>query len=110
MHDGYYATLEDVIWHYNGGGTASGTNPFSPEVPDAGVPDGVDLCSPTGRPTGRAVQIKPLGLTDGDVTDLVEFLKTLTSTPIAPSSAFDAGAGPDVSATTVCASDGGGSQ
>jgi len=110
MHDGYYATLEDVIWHYDGGGTASGTNPFSPEVPDAGVPDGVDLCSPTGRPTGRAVQIKPLGLTDGDVTDLVEFLKTLTSTPIAPSSAFDAGAGPDVSATTVCASDGGGSQ
>ena len=28
MHDGYYRTLEDVVWHYNNGGTASGTDDF----------------------------------------------------------------------------------
>ena len=28
MHDGYYRTLEDVVWHYNNGGTASGSDDF----------------------------------------------------------------------------------
>jgi len=43
--------------------------------------------------------------------DLVEFLKTLTSAPIAlPDAGFDAGPSPDVSGAPVCATDGGGSQ
>jgi len=104
MHDGYYKTLEDVIWHYNAGGTASGTNPFPSEIPDAGAMD-IQDCPPTHRPTGRAVQIKQLGLTDGDVADLVEFLKTLTSNSYTPPDAgFDAGAGPDVPGTPQCSS------
>jgi cytochrome c peroxidase len=108
MHDGYYRTLEDVVWHYNNGGTASGTNPYPAadtvvtDLADAGIPP----CAQTGRPTGRAAQIKPLGLTEEEITDLVEFLKTLNSKPYeAPDSApFDAGAAPDVPGPAVCAS------
>jgi cytochrome c peroxidase len=59
MHDGRYATLEDVLWHYNTGGH------------DAG-PDLV------GAP---AAQIKPLMLTDQEMADVVAFLGTLTGAP-----------------------------
>ena len=46
MHDGLYKTLEDVLWHYNVGGSASGAGQFSlptcaPDTmsdPDAGAP------------------------------------------------------------------------
>ena len=57
MHNGFYRTLEDVIWHYDEGGSiaASGT---------------------------KAVELRPLYLTPGDRADLVEFLKTLTGAPI----------------------------
>ena len=58
MHDGRYATLEDVIWHYNTGGQSAGGEVVNPE--------------------GVAAQIKPLMLTDGEVADLVAFLETLT--------------------------------
>jgi len=58
MHDGVFATLEDVIDHYNRGGAASGA---------VGIP---------------AAQIKPLLLTDEEKSDLVEFLKTLTGEPL----------------------------
>ena len=57
MHDGIYATLEEVVTHYNRGGDA-------------------------GAPGVRAVQIRPLGLTDGEQSDLVAFLQTLTETSV----------------------------
>ena len=74
MHDGYYRTLEDVVWHYNNGGTASGTDDFR----DAGgttngqIDGGPAACGAPDpgqqTPVGRAAQIKPLGLTErGDV-------------------------------------------
>jgi len=58
MHDGVFATLEQVIDHYDRGGAAGGA---------VGVP---------------AAQIKPLLLTDEEKSDLVEFLKTLTGEPL----------------------------
>jgi len=60
MHDGRYATLEDVIWHYNTGGRSAG-----PE--QIGTP---------------AAEIKPLLLTDGEQADLVAFLETLTGSAL----------------------------
>ena len=56
MHNGFYRTLEDVIWHYDEGGSvaASGT---------------------------KAPELKPLYLSPRDRADLVEFLKTLTGAP-----------------------------
>ena len=113
MHDGYFLSLDDVVWHYNVGGSASGTNPFPDNVePDPNAPAAAfPVCEPSGRPRGRAVQVKPLALTDGEMSDLVEFLKTLTSAPIAlPDAGFDAGPSPDVGGAPVCATDGGGSQ
>jgi len=53
MHDGLYGTLADVVAHYNRGGDA-------------------------GAIGTRAVDVKPLGLTDGEQADLVAFLETLT--------------------------------
>jgi cytochrome c peroxidase len=113
MHDGYYQTLEDVVWHYNNGGTATGTNPFPtqppppPENADAGAP-AYPECAPTGRPHGRAAQIKPLALTEEEMGDIVEFLKTLTSEPLVQSDAgWDAGGSPDVSGPSTCATDAG---
>jgi cytochrome c peroxidase len=58
MHNGLYRTLEDVIWHYNAGG------------------------APSGYPGTKAVQVKPLGLSDQDVSDLVAFLGTLDGVPL----------------------------
>jgi hypothetical protein len=52
MHDGSLKTLEEVVRYYDRGGTANGR---------------------------LHKNIKPLGLTDGEVADLVAFLKTLTS-------------------------------
>jgi cytochrome c peroxidase len=52
MHDGSLATLEDVVEHYNRGGVE--------------------------RPS-RADLMKPLGLSAQEKTDLVAFLKTLSS-------------------------------
>jgi cytochrome c peroxidase len=60
MHDGRYATLQDVIWHYNTGGTQAG-------------PEQVGVL---------ASEIKPLMLTDGEQADLLAFLETLTSAPL----------------------------
>jgi cytochrome c peroxidase len=57
MHDGRYATLEEVVWHYNRG----------PEPDAVGTPD---------------VRIRPLALTDGEQTDLVAFLHTLSGPPL----------------------------
>lgn len=55
FHTGMYNTLRDVVLHYNQGG------------------------APTGTFVGtKSARIRPLGLTDQEVDDLVEFLKTLT--------------------------------
>jgi cytochrome c peroxidase len=58
MHDGSYATLDDVIAHYNRGGDSSNV---------IGVPD---------------ARIKPLYLTADEQLELVAFLKTLTGAPL----------------------------
>jgi cytochrome c peroxidase len=63
MHDGVFKTLEEVVWHYNAGGAASGSGQFE-------------------KTPARAVQIKPLGLRDDEMADLVEFLKALTGAPL----------------------------
>jgi cytochrome c peroxidase len=55
FHTGLYNTLRDVVQHYNQGGAPTGTF--------AGT---------------KSPRIRPLGLSDGEVDDLVEFLKTLT--------------------------------
>jgi cytochrome c peroxidase len=59
MHDGRYATLDEVIAHYARGG----------DIDAVGT---------------RAVQIKPLLLSDGEQADLVAFLRTLTGPPVDP--------------------------
>ena len=65
MHDGFYRTLEEVVWHYNVGGASSATSQFD-------------------KSPARAVQLKVLGLRDDEQADLVEFLKTLTGAPLDP--------------------------
>ena len=55
MHNGFYRSLEEVVAHYNQGGTGLGA-----------ASDQVDP------------KIRPLGLTEAEMADLVEFLKTLT--------------------------------
>ena len=55
MHDGYYRSLEEVVRHYAQGGTRLGS-----------ASDQVD------------VRIRRLDLTEDEIQDLVEFLKTLT--------------------------------
>jgi cytochrome c peroxidase len=60
MHDGAFATLEQVVWHYNDGGRGS-------------------RAQAVGTP---AAQLKPLGLRADEVGDLVEFLRTLTGAPL----------------------------
>jgi cytochrome c peroxidase len=66
MHDGRYATLEDVIWHYNTGARNAGAEQISPE--------------------NIAAQIKPLMLSEDEAGDLVAFLKTLTARDPLPDS------------------------
>ena len=86
MHDGAYATLEDVVWAYNQGGDASGASQFQLPICAASTStaDG-GACMEAGAPSpGRSVQIKPLLLTADEVADLVEFLKTLTGAPLDP--------------------------
>lgn len=55
MHDGSIETLEEVVRFYSeGGGTGPGKDPA----------------------------LRPLGLTEGEIRDLVEFLETLSGSPI----------------------------
>ena len=58
MHDGSLATLRDVVEHYNNGGVTKKTDPVN------------DFLSGG---------IRPLNLTEEQMTDLVAFLETLTS-------------------------------
>jgi cytochrome c peroxidase len=59
MHTGAFATLEDVVWHYNRGGDPSAMGDVAP-------------------------QLQPLYLTDREQSQLVAFLKTLTGEPLPP--------------------------
>ncbi len=68
MHTGQMATLDDVVTFYNNGG---------------------DM---TGFIGTRDMLITPLNLTDGEKSDLVEFLKTLTGDPITGQLAMDTSA------------------
>jgi cytochrome c peroxidase len=77
MHDGLYETLEDVVRHYDSGALGEAALAVGTPAPD----------------------IKPLGLTGGEVADLVEFLKTLTGG--SPSSGADAGTGTDAGTGAV---------
>ena len=56
MHNGFYASLEEVVRHYNQGGTSEGT-----------------------APEFLSTQMRPLGLTDREISDLVAFLETLSA-------------------------------
>jgi cytochrome c peroxidase len=58
FHTGTVNTLEEVVRHYNGGGGSAGSFP-GPKDP----------------------RIVPLGLTDPEIADLVQFLKSLTGAP-----------------------------
>ena len=58
MHDGSLATLRDVVVHYNNGGVTNEGDPVN------------DFLSGG---------IRPLGLTDGQIDDLVAFMEALTS-------------------------------
>lgn len=58
MHDGSLKTLRDVVDHYNNGGITKKTDPVN------------DFLSGG---------IRPLNLTDDEISDLVSFLETLTS-------------------------------
>jgi cytochrome c peroxidase len=60
MHDGRYATLDEVVWHYNTGGSGAGSEQVG----------------------HLSAQIKPLGLTDAEMSDLVAFLQSLTGSPL----------------------------
>jgi cytochrome c peroxidase len=77
FHDGSAATLEDVIQHYNQGGTTEGY---------PGVKD--DL-------------IVPLNLSEGEIADLVEFLKSLTGKPVAEELTIDPFAPPSLPARSI---------
>ena len=57
MHDGRFATLEEVVEHYNSGGTYSST--IDPKMKKVGI---------------------GLQLTNQEKQDLITFLKTLTDT------------------------------
>jgi len=59
MHDGRFATLEEVIDHYNSGGVPSAT--IDPLMKKVGV---------------------GLNLTDGEKQDLLNFLKCLTDSSV----------------------------
>jgi len=67
MHDGRYATLQDVVWHYNSGAQGAG-------------PEQVGALAP---------QIRPLLLTDAEQGDLVAFLESLTGAPLDPEMIMD---------------------
>jgi len=78
MHDGIYQTLTEVIQHYNMGGVASAATAFQLPICGSGVDAGAS-CMQAGAPAPHlAVQIKPLGLSDDEVADLVAFLGSLT--------------------------------
>lgn len=66
MHDGSLATLKDVVRHYNNGGRSEGDPSVNPYLSGG---------------------IRPLGLSEQQMNDLVAFLESLTSPGLAPTSA-----------------------
>ncbi len=64
------------------------------------------------RSPGRAVQLKPLGLTTEEAADLVEFLNSLTGAPLPPElvkippAPSDGGVAPDAGGNDGASGDG----
>ena len=83
MHDGIFATLSDVVRHYEQGGEGSGIG---------------------------TSELSPLTLSDQDRDDLVAFLQSLTGTPGPPDllAAPDGGAGVPFVTDAACSSNGDG--
>jgi cytochrome c peroxidase len=69
MHDGSLKTLRDVVEHYNNGGV-----------------------TPKGAPVNDFLSggIRPLNLTDDEISDLVAFMESLTSPQFAAQKAASA--------------------
>ncbi|HEY6641089.1 cytochrome-c peroxidase [Povalibacter sp.] len=83
MHDGSLKTLRDVVDHYNNGGITRKTDPVN------------DFLSGG---------IRPLELTDDEISDLVAFMETLTSPQFAAQKAASLNsASCDVSTTSMAA-------
>lgn len=84
MHDGYYQTLTEVVQHYNMGGVQSAASAF--QLPVCGIadaaPPGCMDPNAGGSVPHLAAEIKPLELSDDEVSDLVAFLGTLTGAPL----------------------------
>ncbi|HEX3901969.1 MAG TPA: cytochrome c peroxidase [Polyangia bacterium] len=107
MHDGYYQTLTEVVQHYNMGGVAGAADVFQLPLCETGDA-GPSPCMDAGAPAPHlAIQIKPLDLTDEEVTDLVAFLGTLSAPALPPP---DAGLPPPRSDDGGAARDAGPSQ
>ncbi|MFK7860090.1 MAG: cytochrome-c peroxidase [Granulosicoccus sp.] len=70
FHDGSYATLKQVVQFYNRGGNVRGTI-------------GNDSSGSARAPSNLSFNIKPLGLTNREVNDLVAFLRSLTDYRVA---------------------------
>ena len=68
MHDGYYRTLEDVVWHYNNGGDgqrlATSSRLWRRHDGETDAARRLHGCPARPTPRARAAQIKPLGLTE----------------------------------------------
>ena len=91
MHDGYYETLTQVVQHYNMGGASSAATAF--QLPVCGTVDAAaPACMAPDAGAHQAAEIKPLDLSDDEVSDLVAFLGTLTGAPLSK----DASANPDL--------------
>ncbi len=82
-HSGAYATLEAVMRHYNDPINALNTYDISqavlPSRPDLDAIDGfVQADAGLRSLIAASSQIQPLGLSDSEISDLVEFMKALT--------------------------------
>jgi cytochrome c peroxidase len=84
MHNGLYETLEEVVWHYNQGGSVGAMD----------------------AQARQSVQITALRLTEDEQRDLVEFLRSLTSRGQIPRTLTGLPPTPDAGTTgggTTCA-------
>lgn len=88
-HNGAYPTLEGIIRHHANPkeGLANWTREMA-NLPDAPWLEAIDFVVYTdAREMARiraAIDIEPVALSDGEITDLVAFLKALTSEPSHP--------------------------
>jgi cytochrome c peroxidase len=84
MHTGQLAALKDVVHFYNVAGTADAGPACPVSPPPANNPAHAPCYYGTIDPL-----MKPLGLTDSEESDIVEFLNTLTGDPLPANLAAD---------------------